>query len=221
MKYGKTVGLRFEKSGAARVFRGNTVVAHVLEASEACRALSVVRRRLEEEGFGENLIFLPEGSYHVTFLQGINDQNRTPDRWPVLLSPDASMEEADAYFTAAVLRAGLPGSVHFRFDSVAVSESCVIVRLLPDSEEDEKILRDFRDRAAKELNHFIPGHDTYRFHITLAYVRTVPEGERWDLLNNLAKKMTMRLAAEPPFETSSPYLSYFHDMLSFPKKREK
>ena len=219
MRYGKAIGARFYEDGSPRRFPGNTVVADVTPEVSAYPVLNAIRRRLEEEGYGNELILMPGESYHMTFLQGINDQNRTPDRWPVALPLDASMREADAFFQNAVLRAGLPGRVKMKFNSIGLSENCVIIRLDPADEEQNRILRSFRDRAATQLGHFIPGHDSYRFHITLAYVRVVPEGERAQRLREILDEAERRIRLEKPFFTTEPYIAFFSDMLSFPKKR--
>ncbi len=215
MTYGKTIGIRFYEDGSARRFDGNTVVADVTPEVPAYQVMRKLESMVLDAGFGDNYILLPADSYHMTVLQGINDQNRGPDRWPSALPLDATMEQADAYFADAVRRAGLPGPVRMRFQELTAGASCIVARLLPADESQEKILRDFRDRTAKELGHFIPGHETYRFHISLAYTRVVPEGEDAQRLAELKQECNALLAAQPPFETTAPYIAYFKDMLSY------
>ena len=215
MTYGKTIGIRFYEDGSARRFSGNTVVADVTPEVPAYPVMRKLEQMVLDAGFRENYILLPADSYHMTVSQGINDQNRGPDRWPAALPPDATMEQADAFFAAAVNRAGLPGPVLMRFDELYAGPTCVIAHLQPADETQEKILRDFRDRAAAELGLRIPGHETYRFHISLAYTRIVPEGADAERLAALKKEINALLAAQPPFETTAPYIAYFNDMLAY------
>ena len=215
MTYGKTVGIRFNEDGSARRFPGNTVVADVTPEVPAYQVMRKLEQMVLDAGFRDKLILLPADSYHMTVIQGINDQNRGSDRWPTALPLDATMEQADAYFAAAIGRAGLPGPVRMRFHEISAGSTCVMARLQPADASQEKILRDFRDRAATELGHFIPGHETYRFHISLAYTRIVPEGEDAERMAALKEEMNALLASQPPFETTRPYIAYFNDMLAY------
>ena len=215
MTYGKTIGVRFYEDGSVRRFSGNTVVADVTPELSAYPVMRRLETMFREAGLIDHYIMLPADSYHMTLFQGINDQNRGPDRWPAALPLDATMEQADEYFADAVRRAGLPGPVRMRFAELSAGATCVTARLEPADAAQEKLLRDFRDRAAAELGHRIPGHESYRFHISLAYTRIVPEGADAERLAALKQACTALLAAQPPFETTAPYIAYFNDMLAF------
>ena len=207
--------LSFVTLPSARRFAGNTVVADITPEVPAYQVMRKLGTMVVDAGLRENYVFLPADSYHMTVIQGINDQNRGPNRWPSALPVDATMEQADAYFAAAVNRAGLPGPVRMRFEELHTGPSCVIAHLQPADETQEKILRDFRDRVADELGHRIPGHETYHFHISLAYTRVVPEGADAERLAALKEEVDALLAAQPPFETTAPYIAYFDNMLAF------
>ena len=214
MMYGKEIGRKFNEDGTARHFMGNTVVADVTPECDAYPVMQKLRQMVIEEGFDYNYILLPEDSYHMTVLGGLNDQSRL-DFWPQALAPDASMVEADDHVTEAVKRVGLPGKAKMKFDSVGAGKGCVIIRLVPVNEEQEAILRGFRDRCAEAMGVFRPKHAEYRFHISLAYTRILPEGEEELRWKQLVAKMDAFLKEQPPFETTEPYMAYFNDMLYF------
>ena len=220
MTYGRDIGKKFYEDGTVRRFVGNTVVADITPEVPAYGVMRRLNQMVEEAELTDYLILLPADSYHMTVIQGINDQSRGPDRWPPALPVTATMEEADAYFAAAINRAGLPGPARMKFSDIFAGSGCVLAQLDPADAEQEKILRDFRDRAATEIGLFIPNHRTYKFHISLAYIRVIPEGEAAQRLQELVQKMNAILAAEPPFLTTAPYIAYFNDMFAFSPKRE-
>ena len=91
--------------------------------------------------------------------------------------------------------------------------------VVPADEEQDKILRDFRDRAATEIGLFLPKHETYKFHISLGYRRILPEGEDAKHFETLVAKMDEYIADQPAFETEPPYMAYYSDMYAFSSER--
>lgn len=219
MQYGATIGKKFYEDGRVRHYPGNTVVAAILPESDGYPVLAQLRQWVIDEGLSEQLILMPEDSYHMTLLRGVNDQVRHAPYWPEALPQDTPMPQVDDYITAAIAKAALPGKVRMKFDSVGVSKTCMVVRLKPADGEQERILRQFRDRGAENIGVFFPGHETYTFHITLAYVRIVPEGTTAEKLEQLKRRMDNFLTDQPEFYTGQPYMAYYDDMLRFHPER--
>ena len=219
MTYGKDIGKKFYEDGTVRHYPGNTVVADIVPGCSAYDVMLRLRQLLIEEGLSQYFVLLPEDSYHMTLIRGLNDQVRTDAYWPAALPKDAPMTRVDDYISTAIARAGLPGPVRMRFDRVNVSASCCTVRLVPADEAQAQLLQRFRDCAADAIGLRLPGHDNYRFHISLGYVRVVPEGDDAQKLEDLKVKMDALLAGQPEFTTTAPYMAYYDDMLAFSPKR--
>jgi len=219
MTYGRDIGRKFYEDGSVRRYPGNTVVADVTPGCSAYDVMLHLRQMVLDAGFDHYLILLPEDSYHMTVFRGLNDQVRVDTNWPARLPKDTPMAQVDDYVSEAVKAAQIPGPVRMKFDQVKFGSSCMIVHLLPADEEQEKILRDFRDRAAENVGVFFPHHDEYRFHISLGYTRIVPEGEVAEKAKELIEKMNAYIAQQPEFETTPPYMAYFDDMLAFSPTR--
>jgi len=115
----------------------------------------------------------------------------------------------------AFLKVGLPGPVQMRFDSMFMGKGAWVIRLRPADERQEKLLWDFRDRAADALGLRLPGHGEYRFHISLGYVRVIPEGEVAEKAARLKERVDAYIAAQPAFWTAAPYMAYYDDMYAF------
>ena len=117
------------------------------------------------------------------------------------------------------MKAGLPGPARMRFDAVHISTGACIIRLHPADEDQAKILWDFRNRASENLGLRLPNHDTYRFHISLGYVRVIPEGEAAEKLEQLKAAINAYIAEQPEFWTAEPYMAYYRDMYAFSPTR--
>ena len=215
MIYGNSIGKKFHEDGSVRYFPGNTVVAPIAPGCSAYDAMVQLRQMVVDAGLDSHLILLPEDSYHMTVLDGVVFEKREPGYWPEELPLDASMEQTDAYVSAAVATAPNPGSVRMKFDQLVLGKNCAVARLLPADQQQEEKLWAFRDQAAAAMQHYLPNHTTYRFHISLGYLRIQPEGEDALRMEEVLKKANEFLAAQPPFWTGVPYMAYFEDMLAF------
>ena len=218
IKYGYTIGEKFYKDGSVRRYPGNTVVADILPGCGAYEVMTHLREMIGSYGLSDYFILLPEDSYHMTILGGLNDQKRH-EWWPKALSLDATMDEADDHVAAAMEKVGLPGPQKMKFDYANCSKSCLTIQVKTLCDEQEKLLRKFRDDASEEMGCFRPNHAKHKFHISLAYVRVIPEGEAKEKCDKMIADMTAYIADQPVFETAAPYLTFFDDMLYFHHNR--
>ena len=219
MKYGSVMGIKFFVDGSVRQYPGNTVVADVTPGCSAYDVMTHLRQMVIDAGFADRLILLPEDSYHMTVISGLNHQVRTDERWPEKLPKDLPMEKVDDYISEAVERAGIPGPARMKFDAVHLNSTCLMVRLWPVDEAQHEELWKFRNQVAENVGLRLPGHEKFRFHITLAYTRVISEGEEAERLKELLEAMNRYLAEQPAFTTGVPYMAYYDDMLAFSPER--
>lgn len=217
--YGDQIGKKFEADGRARRYPGNTVIADVRPGCSAYDVMTQLRQMVLDAGFADNMILLPEDSYHMTVIRGLNAQVRTDAFWPAALPKDAPMDAVDDYVSSAIARAQLPGPIRMRFRGIQVNDEDFRVLLSPADDAQMQRIRSFRDAAADAIGLRLPGHDAYTCHITLAYTRIVPEGEAAAKLQALVRDMTAIVLAQPVFETTPPYMAYYDNMLAFSADR--
>ena len=215
MKYGNSVGKKFYEDGSVRRYPGNTVVADVTPECPAYEIMTKLYNMVKEKGFESHVILLPCDSYHMTVIRGVNDQVRKDTHWPAALPKDTPMTEVDDYMAAAIGRAEMPGKLRMKFDRVKFNNNCMIVLLLPADEEQARILKEFRDKAADEIGFRLPGHDEYRFHISLGYTLIVPEGDDAVRMDEMIAEMDRYIADQPAFEITPPYMAFYDDMHRF------
>jgi len=216
MVYGTDIGRKFNEDGTVRRYPGNTVVADVTPGCTGYDAMNKLRDMIIENGFEKNIILLPSDSYHMTLINGIDDQVRDAEHWPSGMPLDASMSEMDDYVASAVAKVPMPKNIKVKFNRVAFSNCCMVVLVNPVNEAE---IRAFRDAVAKELGLRFPRHDTYNFHISLGYTWEMPEGAELDRIKALKLKMTEFLSEQPEFELAPPYMAFFDDMFAFSPER--
>lgn len=215
MRYGKSIGTKYHQDGSIRRFPGNTVVADVTPDCITYPIVTQVRDMIKNSPLEKYYAFLPNDSFHMTLFNGLNDQQRDETRWPPAFPKDATMEQADDFFTNAINAVKLPKNPRMKFREVSITDSTIKLLLDPADEEQNKILRAFRDRAAENIGLFISNHKNYNFHISLAYTYIIPEGEDATLLPKIKAEIDAILKKAPAFEIGEPYIAYFDDMNAF------
>ena len=219
MTYGNIIGKKFYEDGSVRRYPGNTVVAAVPPESPAYDVMTHLHEMITEEGFESHLIPLPHDSYHMTVIRGLNDQVRTDEFWPAALPKDLPMTAVDDHVSAAVAGVKMPSVIRMRFDKIRFSDTCMIVLLTPADEEQDRMLREYRDAVAERIGLYLPKHYEYKFHISLAYTRIIPEGEDKTRMQAMIERMDRYIANRPAFDITNPYMAYYDDMLCFSPTR--
>ena len=219
MQYGSTIGKKFYDDGSVIKYPGNTVVADVTPKCPAYEVMTRLYCMVKEHGLDGHIILLPTESYHMTVISGVNDQVRLDTHWPPNLPKDTPMDKVDDYIAGAIGKLTMPGRIRMKFDQIHFGSSAMLVLLLPADEEQERILREFRDRAAEKIGFRLPRHEKYRFHISLGYTRIIPEGEDVDRMNRMIAEMNQYIANRPVFEIDPPYMAFYNDMYYFSPTR--
>ncbi|MEG0901972.1 MAG: DUF1868 domain-containing protein, partial [Clostridia bacterium] len=201
--------------GTPRKYSGNTILSDVMPGQRSYAAMLHLRQALVSAGLASLFILLPEDSFHMTVIRGMNDQVRTEAFWPSTLAKDAPMERADDDLEKAFLAVTAPEELKMRFSHVQINEEDFRVCLEPEDEQQWRKLRAYRDAIADHLKLRLAGHDAYTFHITQAYTWHLPNQEQSDALSAYARNMNLYLAAQPAFMIGAPYAAFYRDMVQF------
>ncbi|MFV0412396.1 MAG: DUF1868 domain-containing protein [Oscillospiraceae bacterium] len=212
---GKLIGIKFHETGEPKLYPGNTVIADIDEKNPAHAVVLEVCRRLKQQKLDKFFILLPSDSYHITVIRGVNDRVRTPDFWPPALDVSAAMEEADRFIARCVAAVPNPGRLHMKFAGLAIDDSDFRIVVAPAFAEEEQKIRSYRDAVAQSIGLRLPGHDEYRFHITVAYTQYVPKGAEQEKLQEFCHGVNRYLAGCPAFYTTPPYMAFYNDMCFF------
>lgn len=219
MPYGTQIGRKFHTDGKAAAYPGNTVIADALPGTLAYDVMVQCLAMLREAGLQELFIPLPEDSYHMTVIRGVNDLVREKAFWPDKLPLDAPMAQADEYMSSAIASVPNPGPMRMRFGEARITAEDFRISMLPADEEQSEVLRRYRDRVADAVGLRLPGHDAYTYHITLAYTWRLPDEGQQQTIDRLKQRMDSLLSAQGQVELQAPYTAFYQDMLSFSAQR--
>ncbi|MDE1993979.1 MAG: DUF1868 domain-containing protein [Rhizobiaceae bacterium] len=206
------LGTRYDLSGNFQYEPGNTIVCHVVDGSETQRAVVAAREKYLAMEEAPQFTFTPISSLHMTLFQGIIEYRRTARHWPAGIALDTPIDEMTEIMAERLS--------HFKKRDpfkVAVT-SARPAGLLVDgaTEEDRKIMRDWRNALADLLGYRHPDHDTYPFHITFCYVIERLEDtalRRWQaMLDDVAAELRRDM---PVLELNPPVFCSFDDMNHF------
>ncbi len=219
--YGTQIGKKFSESGQALSYPGNTIVSDLTKDNPAYPVMRSVRQLMQASKLAPLFIFMPDSSYHMTVIRGMNDHVRVKGYWPPDLNPNAPIPEADEKLKSAYASVPAPQGFLMRFTELAITDEDARVRLAPENPEAERALRTYRDAIADALHFRLPGHDAYTFHMTVAYTRLLPGARDAEALGALTREAQACLNARPPFFIGAPYAAYYDNMLEFPTVRRE
>ena len=215
VSFGSSVGKKFNEDGTFRPFPGNTIICLLDQMSEVFLRAKTLRNELASSTLSPCLAALPDESLHMTAIEGVCDQVRKQEYWTQKLFLDADLVSVDAFLVQQWKTLPPLGEVSMTFDHLRV-DSGICIGLHPTSDEDEKRIRAWRDVVGDALGFRFPGHETYAFHISLAYGIHMPDVRQLEFLQAF-KEHFDRTCKQTPFSFTvpEPSLTFFDDMSHF------
>ncbi|MBB2165812.1 DUF1868 domain-containing protein [Gluconacetobacter sp. 1b LMG 1731] len=165
------VGRKFDASGAALPFHGNTIIIPLDRGSAAATLMATLHDALADSPIARQIALLPLSSFHMTVFEGVNDHDRTPRNWPAALPIDAPIATATQYATRALTAAPFdyPQPIVMRARGLSITDRGVRLNVTGFDDTQEGAIRHLRDEIAARLAIHRPSHARYGFHMSLAY----------------------------------------------------
>ncbi|MCL6285461.1 DUF1868 domain-containing protein [Ruegeria sp. 2012CJ41-6] len=157
---------KFDDAGRVRVTPGLTTLCHIDRGSAAHAALGRIAAALRTGPHAHAFAFLPPDSFHMTLFDGVIDYRRDGVHWPEYLPSDAPIAQVEADWRARLQDFHLPQRFEIDVNGVVGGYTCPVSGA---DAEHERQLRECRDQLAERLQLRRANHDSYGFHITLAY----------------------------------------------------
>jgi len=214
-RYTWAVGQKFNEDGSVRRFAGNTCISRITEDMPLYTGLMEVQKRMKALECAGKYGFLPPSSFHMTVIEGVCDQVRKAERWSSKLPLDTPLEEFNQRMLEWFAKLSPPDSFTMRVAGADFSKLQYIA-LEAASQETTLSLKEFRDAFSEETGIRFPDHDTYRFHMSLAYklIHLTPEEEEVIKENELEVQQEL-VEKYPTFKLPSPVLTVFDNMFRF------
>jgi len=213
--------LKFNPDGTPRQFAGNTVICHLPQQCQVWEAVAGLGNALRSSSFAHKLGVLPSDSYHVSILDGLNDQDRARYGWPSDIPIDTPIKECNRIIGDRIaqfrMRAQLP--ILFRLDEekTLAPQRASGLQLAPVDANEKLKLNMLRDRMAAEVYRYrADDHETFGFHISMAYqIRGFTVAERREYQGLLTQHLPAIVGAAPVIELGDPEFCTFDDMYQF------
>ena len=210
------LGRRYDRAGRFLPEPGNTVVCHVLPGSVTEQALVDARARYLAMPEARRLAFTPVESYHMTLFQGIIEDRREPPYWPAGVATDTPIAAMTDLFLRRLETSS--GGEPFNVTVKAALPTGLLVEGA--TAADRRAMAEWRDRFAEVFGYRHPDHDSYVFHITMAYLIDWFDADAmpaWEvMLNEVAEDIRRRA---PVLELRAPAFCRFEDMNWFEELR--
>jgi hypothetical protein len=213
--------LKFNPDGSVRPFAGNTVICHLPQQSRFHDAVASVGDALRSSSFAPKIAVLPSDSYHVTILGGPNDQDRSRYGWPSDIPINGPISECNHIIGERIARFRMHAELPLRFcldqEKTLAPQRASGLQLMPADTNEKLKLRTLRDRMAAEVFRYrAPDHDTFGFHISLAYqTGRFTDEERREYRDLLRQHLLTIGAATSIIELGVPEFSTFANMYRF------
>ncbi|TPL04147.1 MULTISPECIES: DUF1868 domain-containing protein [unclassified Mesorhizobium] len=206
------LGTRYDAAGNFLLEHGNTVVCHLVEGSPSEAAIIEARKRMLAMPDADRLAFTPISSLHMTLFQGIIEYRRRLPYWPSDVPLDTGIDDMTRLYLERLQR--FEPCPPFRIRAISVTPNGLTVAGA--SNEDERILRLWRDALSVPFGYRHPDHDVYVFHITFAYQIRRLADERAGAWQELFDDCLSFLEREAPvIELGPPAFCSFKDMKHF------
>ena len=203
------LGTRYDGTGVFQPEPGNTVVCHVVAGSATQQALADARQLFQAMPDARKLALTPVASYHMTLFQGIIEGRRNYPYWPRDLAGDTPIAAMTEQFAQRL--AGFAGGPPFQVAVTAVAPTGLRVEGV--TAADRQAMSAWRDAFAAVLGYQHPDHDSYGFHITMAYLIDWLDAAAlpaWQAMLNAVEADIVRRA--PVLELRPPAFCSFADM---------
>ncbi|MBH2846244.1 DUF1868 domain-containing protein [Serratia marcescens] len=210
------VGGKFSRNGIALPFPGNTVLCHI-NGTPLYRRLRQFYLLMKESPLnGELYTLLPTESYHITLFDGVCRKKYGTLYWPVSFYKGGTIDDCTEYCREKLISSGII-SPEKSFTISGIKDSMNTIALTVEPEVwCAGNLRKFRDRLAEIMEIRRTNHDSYTFHITLAYFLRYPDEKEMQHIRNLLLSFTGNLSEqEKSLKLDDAEFCRFCDMTEF------
>ncbi len=214
VRYTSEVGRKFYADGRPRTFAGNTIICFVPPNSHIFYLREWVQAQIRELAYAHKFALLPPSSFHMTLMELLCDEARVPANWTPWLPLDAPLAQTDQFFINALADIPPPAAMRLRFRETA--RRSFAIDLEPADRETDQVLRRYRDQVAEATGVRFADHDSYQFHISLAYRLIELTDEEEDGLTQMLAHINQHLHENfGLFQPPAPQLAFFDDMFHF------
>ncbi|TDZ38769.1 hypothetical protein C8035_v006591 [Colletotrichum spinosum] len=218
--YPAGVPSKFAPDGSVQPFPGNTIICHLSPSEPLYASMQSLSEKLAASKFAPVLSLLPAPSFHMTVFEGVCDQVRQPGYWPSDLTLNVPLETCNTHFEKTLSSFKLTPDETPPYKMTAGGfdplDTGIAVRLEGRTPAETDRVRALRNRLANALNIRHPVHESYGFHLSVAYLLRHLDDNQHRELNALLASHFENMPKH--FELGAPEFCVFDDMFAFKRR---
>ncbi len=204
---------KFDTEGKPLYFPGCTIICKILENSDLFDELSLMQSKYKDFNPNNAYTYIPPSSFHMTLFDccNINTVNTScrPNNVPI----KDNYKEIALELSEKIKDFIFPDKFNLKLKKI-FGGYCMILE--EETEKDKKILRDCRNKLSELSGIKFANHETYCFHITLAYVLRELNNQEVKKLFTINDQLCKEFINKfPTIEIQKPELCIFENMYQF------
>ena len=157
--------------------------------------------------------FLPPSSFHITLFDCCNANTLNTQYWPKNITKENNIKKISNILSNRIKELKYPEKFNLKLKKLFGGYSMI---LEGNTKKDEKIIRDCRNKLSTLLGIRFENHETYSFHITLAYIlRKLGDDEINKLIKINSKLLEGFVNKFPIIQMQKPELCTFENMYEY------
>ena len=214
-QYTSHVGRKFNADGSPRLFPGTTIISFIPDDSSVWATLHELQATLSAQPYAHKFAPLPPSSFHMTVMSLLNDQGRRAENWSKHLHLDTPLQSVDAFLVERMPTVPVPNGFDMAFSRLP-STGGLSLYIEPADDETDAALSAYRNQIADVTGVRHPDHETYRYHISLAYRLIVLTDAEQQVHEQLLQAYERQIRANlGRFRVGPPQLTFFDTMFEF------
>ena len=209
----KGVEHKFDQKGNPLAFPGCSIICKIPIKSDLFYEIKLLQLKFKDLSPEKTYTYLPETSFHMTLFDCCNVNTVNTKYWPKNIIADNNYKKIACDLSKRIQKYIFPEKFELKLKNFFGGYSII---LESNTKKDEKIIRDCRNRLSDLLGIKSKNHDTYTFHITLAYILRKLRDDEIEKLNRINSKLRESFLEKFPIvRIHKPALCTFENMYEF------
>ena len=204
---------KFDNSGKPLPFPGCSIICKIPIKSDLFYEIKLLQSKYKEFNPDQAYTYLPHTSFHMTLFDCCNINTLNTQYWPDNITKDNNYKIISNLLSKRIKDLKFPEKFNLKLKKLFGGYSIV---LEGNTKKDEKIIRDYRNKLSTLLGIRFENHETYSFHITLAYIlRKLKDDEIKKLIIYNSKLLEGFFKKIPIIQIKKPELCTFENMYEY------
>jgi len=158
---------KFDHRGKPLPFPGCSIICKIPIKSDFFYETKLLQSKYRNLNPDKAYTYLPDTSFHMTLFDCCNVNTFNTQYWPKNIVKDNNYKKVSYLLTKKLKDLKFSDKFNLKLKKLFGGYSMI---LEGNTKKDEKIIRDYRNKLSSLLEIRFENHETYSFHITLAYI---------------------------------------------------